>query len=109
MTTPSNLEEELHAILAKLWCAVDVEDVTEELIDVGEIDDATDAILALLQSQRDLLLDELLAEMPMKVDAPKPQPIATGSEFTPGIYNAWGFNDCLQTVTTLIQSKKNAA
>lgn len=48
---PLNSEEELENILTDLWCKVDAEDVQEGLIDVGAIDDAKQAIKALLATQ----------------------------------------------------------
>ena len=41
----------IEEILTKLWCAVDIEDVDEGLIDVGAIDDAEQAINQLIYTQ----------------------------------------------------------
>lgn len=41
---PAQSDTRILEILGKLWCAVDLEDVDEGLIDVGEIDDAHQAI-----------------------------------------------------------------
>lgn len=55
-----DLSTQIETVLTKLWCAVDIEDVSEELIDVGEIDDATQQIKQLIESSnREAVLKEL--------------------------------------------------